>query len=64
MSGIDLYREILRSAPDAAAQIVFMTTGAFTPHARAFLDSVGNACLEKPFDVAHVRSLIARSERA
>jgi CheY-like chemotaxis protein len=64
MSGMDLYREILRAAPDAAAQIVFMTTGAFTPHARAFLDSVGNACLEKPFDVAHVRSLIARSERA
>ncbi len=63
MSGIDVYRETLRVAPDAAAHIVFMTAGAFTPHVRAFLDSIGNDCLEKPFDVAKLRTLMSRPDR-
>jgi signal transduction histidine kinase len=61
MSGIDLYRETLRIAPDAAPSIVFMTAGAFTQHAQAFLESVNNPCLEKPFDIGKLRSLVARS---
>jgi len=59
-SGMDLYREALRVAPDAAASVVFMTAGAFTPRARAFLKGVGNPCLEKPLDMGKLRSLIAR----
>ncbi len=61
MSGIDLYRETLRVAPEAAPSIVFMTAGAFTPHAQAFIESVNNACLEKPFDIGKLRSVVARS---
>lgn len=61
MSGIDLYRETLRVAPDAAPSIVFMTAGVFTRHAQAFLESVSNPCLEKPFDIAKVRNLVTRS---
>jgi signal transduction histidine kinase/CheY-like chemotaxis protein len=60
---IDLYREALRLAPEVAARIVFMTAGAFTPRVRAFLDSVGNECLEKPFDVAKIRKLVTRADR-
>jgi signal transduction histidine kinase/CheY-like chemotaxis protein len=63
MSGIDLYRETLRIAPDAAPSIVFMTAGAFTTHAQAFLESVSNPWLEKPFDIGKLRSLIARAPR-
>ncbi len=63
MSGVDVYREALRLAPEAAARIVFMTAGAFTPRVRAFLDSVGNECLEKPFDVAKIRKLVSRPDR-
>jgi CheY-like chemotaxis protein len=59
-SGMELYREALRVVPDAAACIVFMTAGAFTPRARAFLAGVHNPCLEKPFDMGKLRSLIAR----
>jgi nitrogen-specific signal transduction histidine kinase/CheY-like chemotaxis protein len=59
-SGMDLYREALRVAPDAAARIVFMTAGAFTSRARAFIDGVRNPCLEKPLDLGKLRSLIAR----
>jgi CheY-like chemotaxis protein len=63
MSGIDVYRETLRIAPDAAACFVFMTAGAFTPHVRSFLDSIGNECIEKPFDVAKLRKLVSRADR-
>jgi signal transduction histidine kinase len=63
MSGIDLYRETLRVAPDAAPSIVFMTAGAFTQHAQAFLESVSNQCLDKPFDIAKVRSLVTRPSK-
>jgi two-component system cell cycle sensor histidine kinase/response regulator CckA len=62
-SGMDLYREALRIAPDAAAHIIFMTAGAFTSRARAFLKGVRNPCLEKPLDMGRLRSLIARVGR-
>jgi CheY-like chemotaxis protein len=62
-SGMDVYREALRVAPDAASSIVFMTAGAVTPRARAFLEGVGNPCLEKPLDMAKLRSLVTRSGR-
>jgi hypothetical protein len=42
---------------------VFMTGGAFTARARAFLESVVNQWLEKPLDMGKLRSLIARAAR-
>ena len=59
-SGMDLYRDALQVAPEAAACFVFMTAGAFTPKARAFLEGVHIPCLEKPLDMGKLRSLIAR----
>jgi len=59
-SGMDLYRGVLGVAPEAAACFVFMSAGAFTPKARAFLEGVHNPCLEKPLDMGRLRSLIAR----
>ncbi|MBV9948326.1 MAG: response regulator [Myxococcales bacterium] len=63
MTGMDLYAEVVRAAPKLAGRIVFMTGGAFTSRARAFLESVVNACLEKPLDIGKLRSLIARAGR-
>jgi signal transduction histidine kinase len=63
ISGMDLYREALRVAPDAAACMVFMTAGAFTSKARAFLEGVRNPRLEKPLDMGQLRTLIARVGR-
>jgi hypothetical protein len=37
--------------------MAFMTGGAFTPAARAFLDRVPNDRLEKPFNPGAVRAL-------
>jgi PAS domain S-box-containing protein len=63
MTGMDLYAEVVRAAPKLAGRIVFMTGGAFTPRARAFLASVGNPCLEKPLDMSKLRSFLARARR-
>jgi PAS domain S-box-containing protein len=60
MTGMDLYAEIVRSWPKLASAVVFMTAGAFTPRAHAFVESVPNPCLEKPLDTSKLRSIVAR----
>jgi PAS domain S-box-containing protein len=58
MSGMDFHEEALRRFPDAAERMVFVTGGAFTPAAIAFLARVSNERLEKPFEPATVRELV------
>jgi PAS domain S-box-containing protein len=58
MSGMDFHDEAVRRFPDAAARMVFVTGGAFTAAAVAFLARVPNERLEKPFDPALVRSFV------
>ncbi|HMI93714.1 MAG TPA: response regulator, partial [Polyangiales bacterium] len=60
MTGMELHAKLLRSHPEQAKRMVFMTAGAFTPRARAFLESVPNPRLEKPFDPQSLRALIER----
>jgi CheY-like chemotaxis protein len=60
MSGMDLYDELARRYPIAAQRMIFVTGGAFTPAAHAFLDRVPNERLEKPFSVKSVRALVQR----
>jgi PAS domain S-box-containing protein len=66
VTGMDLYAELLRSAPEQAKRIIFLTGGAFTSRMRAFLDEVDNLCLEKPFDPAGLRAIVSArvNERA
>jgi PAS domain S-box-containing protein len=63
MTGMDLYAELVRRAPELTSRIVFMTGGAFTARARSFLESVTNPCLEKPLDMGRLRSLLAKARR-
>jgi PAS domain S-box-containing protein len=58
MTGVDFYNELHAFAPERAADIVFMTGGAFTPKARNFLDTVPNERLEKPFDMVTLKNLV------
>ncbi|OGQ25485.1 MAG: hypothetical protein A2138_07020 [Deltaproteobacteria bacterium RBG_16_71_12] len=58
MTGMELHGEVRKIDPTAADRIVFLTGGAFTPAARAFLDEVPNQRVEKPFDPQHLRALI------
>jgi CheY-like chemotaxis protein len=62
-TGEGLHAELAGRLPDQAERMVFLTGGAFTPRARAFLDGVNNLCLEKPFDGDAVRALCARMIR-
>ncbi len=59
LSGMALYDELGRVSPEHQSRVVFLTGGAFTPEARAFLDQVPNLRLEKPFDVRRITELAA-----
>ena len=58
MSGMDLWAALDEVAPWAKARTVFMTGGAFTPAAAAFLESVDAPKVDKPFDAHALRSLV------
>lgn len=58
ISGMDLHRELSRTVPDQADRVIFMTGGAFSSGAAAFLDTVPNARIEKPFDLKNLLGLV------
>jgi PAS domain S-box-containing protein len=58
MSGVDVYHQLMKIAPDQAEKIVFLTGGAFTPRTQEFLASVKNRRMEKPFDVDELLLMI------
>jgi CheY-like chemotaxis protein len=58
MTGMEFLTELRRFAPHLADRLILLTGGAFTPAARAFLDSVPNPRVEKPFDLQHLRALV------
>ncbi|NVJ22090.1 response regulator, partial [Myxococcus sp. AM011] len=58
MTGMDLYEALVRTAPDVAERMVFITGGAFTPTARNFLERVENPRVEKPFDPEALRGVV------
>jgi len=49
MGGIELYERLRTECPGLERRVVFMTGGAFTTRAAAFLASVENRRIEKPF---------------
>lgn len=59
MTGKDLHAELSAVAPDQAERMVFLTGGAFTPGARAFLDGISNPCVDKPFDPRALLALVS-----
>jgi CheY-like chemotaxis protein len=59
MTGMDVHAELARTAPEQAERVVFFTGGAFTSEARTFLARVANRKLEKPFEPAELRRLVA-----
>ena len=65
VSGIDLYKELRRIAPDQADCVIFLTGGAFSEHAQHFLGEVENPWFEKPCNLellrAAVREVVVRN---
>lgn len=60
ISGMDLYAKLQEMRPGLEARLIFMTGGAFTPRASAFVRSVANPTIEKPFEVSAVLDLVKR----
>ncbi|RKH68227.1 ATP-binding protein, partial [Corallococcus aberystwythensis] len=48
MDGIAVYRRLQREAPALASRVVFISGGASSPEARAFVETVAQRVLEKP----------------
>ncbi|MBF5046623.1 response regulator [Aggregicoccus sp. 17bor-14] len=63
MSGQQLWEALGKSFPEQQAQVVFVTGGAFTPEARAFLERVPVRVLSKPLDPAALRELAEERAR-
>ena len=56
MTGMDLYNWLRAQRPALARRVLFVSGGAFTPKARAFLRQVTNPRLEKPFEMDSLRA--------
>ncbi|MEJ7731217.1 MAG: PAS domain S-box protein [Polyangiaceae bacterium] len=63
LTGIDFYHELSRIRPTLVERVVFITGGAFTSDANAFLDQIPNERFGKPFNVADLRALVERAAR-
>jgi CheY-like chemotaxis protein len=62
MSGMDVYRRAREIDPELDWAFVFVTGGVMQQEVQAFLRTVGNRVLEKPFDFAVLRdTIVARS---
>ena len=58
ITGMELHGAVMDLDSWQASRMIFITGGAFTPRARAFLDAVPDHRLEKPFDVHELRAVV------
>ncbi len=58
MSGMDLFSRVVDRAPTYASKLLFMTGGACSPNAAAFLERVPNTRIEKPFDMPKLCAMV------
>lgn len=61
MSGQQFYEALVKQAPDMAERVVFMSGATTLPDSRAFLSTVRNDVLEKPFSSARLREVVVRT---
>lgn len=58
LGGMDLYLAMARLHPEILNRLVLMTGGAYTSKAQAFMNSVPNHVVYKPFDIMEIRELV------
>jgi PAS domain S-box-containing protein len=63
MGGEELLKRIDQCWPELASSVVFMTGGAYTPASAAFLGSIPNQRIQKPFQPIALLSLLQRALR-
>lgn len=57
MTGMEFFTAVGARFPEHAMRIVFLTGGAYSAEARAFLEWVPNPYLEKPFEARRLTDL-------
>ncbi|WP_373047056.1 ATP-binding protein [Vulgatibacter sp.] len=58
VTGMEIHEELARSHPALLARTAFLTGGAFTERARAFLDETTVPVLHKPFSASALREFV------
>jgi CheY-like chemotaxis protein len=58
LTGMELFASLQKELPGLEAKMIFMTGGAFTAAARAFLGACPNLRLQKPFSAAELEGAI------
>jgi two-component system cell cycle sensor histidine kinase/response regulator CckA len=61
VSGMDFYDDLLRTRPDVARRVIFMSGTTSNPRAVEFVASVSNRCLEKPFSSETLRGAVRQA---
>ncbi len=60
MTGMELWTEVQKIGDGSiATRMIFLTGGAFTPHARSFVDGTTNLVLDKPFEPKQLRAVVS-----
>ncbi len=57
-SGVDVHREVSARRPELLPRIVFATGATLIPRSMAFLASVPNVSIEKPFRIDRLRAVL------
>jgi hypothetical protein len=58
MTGIELHQALVRSRPELAERMVFVTGGAFTEAAEDFLERVDVRRMDKPFEPRALQAVV------
>ncbi len=58
LSGMEVYRAVVRDRPDLVPAFVLITGGAVTAEARAFMEQHTGPLLQKPFTITQVERLV------
>jgi signal transduction histidine kinase/CheY-like chemotaxis protein len=60
MGGEELYEQVREFSPDLARRIIFSTGDVASQDTRSFLERTGNPYLQKPFELAAIRRMVAQ----
>jgi CheY-like chemotaxis protein len=59
MAGDEFFRALEERNPELTKKVLFLTGAALTEKVKAFLDTISNPYLEKPFNLKDLKAMIA-----
>ena len=64
MNGRQFYEQAIRKKPALARRVIFLTGDVVNEETQAFLKSIGNPHMAKPFNLASVKAIVAEAIQA